>query len=364
MQTPLCLDECITSAQDARKALETAACRLVNIKVGRVGGHLEARRIHDVAASFSAPVWCGGMLESGVGRAHNIHLATLENFTKPGDTSCSSRYWARDIIHEPLETSGGMMPVPSRARHRRHAGPAVPGERHADEGGREPAAPSGGGNRGMIPPAALTIRELAGWPSWRSRRRWRGPSGARTISRKTPVCCWRCSTSAGWWPARWTGTGSSGRIWSACPPARQPPSTRTASACIRVAENSIWASGSSASSGRGVWSAASIRLTGPSIRCCWSTPTSTFTGWARRSAPSYPTTTAKWVESTRERPPTALKPNGTWRLSGRRRIWPGSRAKSGPNKPCTPFRTTCPTVARSAGRLRAGGLLPPAARGQ
>jgi len=115
MQTPLCLDECITSAQEARKALEMAACRLVNIKVGRVGGHLEARRIHDVAASFSAPVWCGGMLESGVGRAHNIHLATLENFTKPGDTSSSSRYWARDIIHEALETTGGMMPVPRGA---------------------------------------------------------------------------------------------------------------------------------------------------------------------------------------------------------------------------------------------------------
>ena len=115
MRTPLCLDECITSAQDARKALETAACRLVNIKVGRVGGHLEARRIHDVAASFSAPVWCGGMLESGVGRAHNIHLSTLENFTKPGDTSSSSRYWARDIIHEKLETSGGMMLVPKGA---------------------------------------------------------------------------------------------------------------------------------------------------------------------------------------------------------------------------------------------------------
>lgn len=115
MQTPLCLDECVTSAQEARKALEMAACRLVNIKVGRVGGHLEARRIHDVAASFSAPVWCGGMLESGVGRAHNIHLATLENFTKPGDTSSSSRYWARDIIHEALETTGGMMPVPRGA---------------------------------------------------------------------------------------------------------------------------------------------------------------------------------------------------------------------------------------------------------
>ena len=113
MHTPLCLDECITSAADARKALETAACRLLNIKVGRVGGHLEARRVHDVAASFCAPVWCGGMLESGVGRAHNIHLATLENFSKPGDTSSSSRYWARDIIHEALETSNGVMPVPS-----------------------------------------------------------------------------------------------------------------------------------------------------------------------------------------------------------------------------------------------------------
>ena len=64
------------------------------------------------AAAFSAPVWCGGMLESGVGRAHNIHLATLENFTKPGDTSSSSRYWARDIVNEPLETTGGIMPVP------------------------------------------------------------------------------------------------------------------------------------------------------------------------------------------------------------------------------------------------------------
>jgi len=113
MHTPLCLDECITSAQDARKALETAACRLINVKVGRVGGHLEARRVHDVAASFGAPVWCGGMLESGVGRAHNIHLATLANFSKPGDTSSSSRYWARDIIEQPLETVGGVMRVPS-----------------------------------------------------------------------------------------------------------------------------------------------------------------------------------------------------------------------------------------------------------
>lgn len=113
ISTALCLDESILTAADARKALELGACRVINIKVGRVGGHLEARRVHDVAAAFGAPVWCGGMLESGVGRAHNIHLSSLPNFTKPGDTSSSSRYWARDIINEPLETTDGMMPVPT-----------------------------------------------------------------------------------------------------------------------------------------------------------------------------------------------------------------------------------------------------------
>jgi o-succinylbenzoate synthase len=111
--TPLCLDESISGAPDARKALETKACRVVNIKVGRVGGHLEARRVHDVARSFGAPVWCGGMLETGIGRAHNIHLSTLPNFTLPGDTSSSSRYWEADIIQEPLEVSDGLMPVPA-----------------------------------------------------------------------------------------------------------------------------------------------------------------------------------------------------------------------------------------------------------
>ncbi len=113
LRTALCLDESILTAADARKALQIKACRVINIKVARVGGHLEARRVHDMAASFSAPVWCGGMLESGVGRAHNIHLATLPNFTKPGDTSSSSRYWAQDIVNEPLETKDGFMPVPT-----------------------------------------------------------------------------------------------------------------------------------------------------------------------------------------------------------------------------------------------------------
>lgn len=115
IQTAICLDESILSAEDARKALESAAGRVINIKVARVGGHMEARRVHDVAAAFGAPVWCGGMLETGIGRAHNIHLATLPNFVKPGDTSSSSRYWKRDIIHEALETQNGLMPVPQGA---------------------------------------------------------------------------------------------------------------------------------------------------------------------------------------------------------------------------------------------------------
>jgi o-succinylbenzoate synthase len=113
LATSICLDESILSAEDARKALEIGAGRVINIKVGRVGGHLAARRVHDVAQAFGAPVWCGGMLESGIGRAHNIHMATLPNFVKPGDTSSSSRYWRQDIINEPLETKDGWMPVPT-----------------------------------------------------------------------------------------------------------------------------------------------------------------------------------------------------------------------------------------------------------
>lgn len=112
LATAICLDESIRSATDARKALVAGAARVINIKVGRVGGFASARAIHDLCAAFGVPVWCGGMLEAGVGRAHNIHLATLPNFTKPGDTSSASRYFHRDIIHERLETRGGMMPVP------------------------------------------------------------------------------------------------------------------------------------------------------------------------------------------------------------------------------------------------------------
>lgn len=112
VRTAICLDESIRSAKDARIALQMGAARVINIKVGRVGGFAEARAIHDVSAAFGAPVWCGGMLESGVGRAHNIHLTTMPNFTKPGDTSSASRYFERDIVNEPLEATDGLMPVP------------------------------------------------------------------------------------------------------------------------------------------------------------------------------------------------------------------------------------------------------------
>jgi O-succinylbenzoate synthase len=112
LATPICLDECIRSSADCRKALAIDAGRVVNIKVGRLGGHIEARRVHDICQAHDVPVWCGGMLESGIGRAHNIHLSTLEQFNRPGDTSSSSRYFEHDIVVEPLETQNGIMPVP------------------------------------------------------------------------------------------------------------------------------------------------------------------------------------------------------------------------------------------------------------
>ncbi|MCV2445782.1 o-succinylbenzoate synthase [Paracoccus sp. DMF] len=112
MLTAICLDESIRSATDARRALVADAARVVNIKVGRVGGFGQARAIHDLCAAFDVPVWCGGMLESGIGRAQNIHLASLPNFTKPGDTSSASRYFRRDIVEQPLEAEAGLMAVP------------------------------------------------------------------------------------------------------------------------------------------------------------------------------------------------------------------------------------------------------------
>ena len=111
--TPLCLDECIVSAGAARKALGLDAGRVINVKQGRVGGVAESLRLHDVAQAFSVPLWCGGMLESGVGRALNIHLSALPGFTKPGDTASASRYWDTDTVNEPLEMVGGYQQVPT-----------------------------------------------------------------------------------------------------------------------------------------------------------------------------------------------------------------------------------------------------------
>lgn len=102
LQTPICLDESIRSAADARKAIELGACRIINIKLGRVGGHREAMQLEQVCRERNVPVWCGGMLESGIGRAHNIALATLRGFTLPGDISASARYWHEDIINPPV----------------------------------------------------------------------------------------------------------------------------------------------------------------------------------------------------------------------------------------------------------------------
>ncbi|MGP0071513.1 MAG: o-succinylbenzoate synthase [Bryobacteraceae bacterium] len=105
LKTPICLDECIRSAHHAEQAIALDAGRIINIKLGRVGGFAEAKRVHDVAQAAGIPVWCGGMLESGIGRAHNIALATLPNFTLPGDVSASKRYWSRDIIQPVVETT-------------------------------------------------------------------------------------------------------------------------------------------------------------------------------------------------------------------------------------------------------------------
>jgi O-succinylbenzoate synthase len=113
VSTPICLDESITSARVAREAIAMGACEIVNIKPGRVGGYLEAKNIHDVCASLGVPVWCGGMLESGVGRAANVALAALPNFTLPGDTSASERYFAKDVT-EPFVLEDGRLRVPTR----------------------------------------------------------------------------------------------------------------------------------------------------------------------------------------------------------------------------------------------------------
>jgi o-succinylbenzoate synthase len=112
VRTPICLDESITSARIAATAIELEACAVVNIKPGRVGGYLEARRVHDVCAAHNIPVWCGGMLETGIGRAANVALAALPNFTLPGDTSASGRYYALDVT-APFVLEDGRLRVPT-----------------------------------------------------------------------------------------------------------------------------------------------------------------------------------------------------------------------------------------------------------
>jgi O-succinylbenzoate synthase len=112
VRTPICLDESITSARVAIEAISMGACAIINIKPGRVGGYLEARRIHDACEAMGVPVWAGGMLESGIGRAANVALAALPNFSLPGDTSASSRYFAQDVT-EPFVLDDGYLSVPS-----------------------------------------------------------------------------------------------------------------------------------------------------------------------------------------------------------------------------------------------------------
>lgn len=112
IRTPICLDESIVSARSAADAITLGAVHIVNIKPGRVGGYLEARRVHDVCAAHGIPVWCGGMIETGLGRAANVALASLPGFTLPGDTSASDRFYRTDIT-EPFVLRDGHLPVPT-----------------------------------------------------------------------------------------------------------------------------------------------------------------------------------------------------------------------------------------------------------
>ena len=113
LTTPICLDESITGSARAKHAVEMGSCQIINVKIGRVGGYSQALAIHDLCYSKGVPVWCGGMLESGIGRAHNIALASLPGFSLPGDISASSRYFARDVIIPEVSVAGdGTVEVP------------------------------------------------------------------------------------------------------------------------------------------------------------------------------------------------------------------------------------------------------------
>jgi len=115
IKTPVCLDESIKTPADASHAIELGACRIINVKLGRVGGHAQAKQLEAIARKNGIPVWCGRMLESGVGRAHNIAMATLAGFSLPGDISASSRYWHEDIIDPPVTVSArGLIAAPDK----------------------------------------------------------------------------------------------------------------------------------------------------------------------------------------------------------------------------------------------------------
>lgn len=112
LRTPVCLDESIHSAEDARQAIELGSCKIINVKIGRVGGIAESQKIEKICREAGIDIWCGGMLETGVGRAHNVAIATLEGFALPGDTAPSSRYWAEDIIDPQVQMRDGEISVP------------------------------------------------------------------------------------------------------------------------------------------------------------------------------------------------------------------------------------------------------------
>jgi o-succinylbenzoate synthase len=112
LETPICLDESIHSVEDARKALDMGSCRIINIKVSRLGGLSEARRVHDLCLSRQVPVWCGGMHEFGVGRAANVAICSLPGFTLPGDVSGSDKYYREDVVHPPIHAEAGSIRVP------------------------------------------------------------------------------------------------------------------------------------------------------------------------------------------------------------------------------------------------------------
>jgi O-succinylbenzoate synthase len=114
IRTPVCLDESIKTPADAEHAIGLGACKIINVKLGRVGGHTQAKRVEAIARQNQIPVWCGGMLEAGVGRAHNIAMATLAGFTLPGDVSASERYWHEDIIEPGVTvTPNGTIKAPA-----------------------------------------------------------------------------------------------------------------------------------------------------------------------------------------------------------------------------------------------------------